>query len=129
MDTETGREVLLAGDPAPIGPALASVLSELLKRGFHVWDVHVSTAGRYEVLLDREIDSQLAEELSLPRGVETFEDHDEQDRRRGLGFLCQETGPAMRRGTASTPSQPTRGGRGSIGQPLAAERRDVGLRR
>jgi len=63
--TTKDREALLAGDPTPVGPALAGVLSDLLKRGFHVWDVHVSTEGRYEVLLDREIDRQPAEELEF----------------------------------------------------------------
>lgn len=90
--TTKDRETLLAGDPAPVGPALAGVLSDLLKRGFHVWDVHVSADGRYEVLLDREIDSPLAMGLALPRGVEVFEDYDEHGGQRGFGFLCQETG-------------------------------------
>ena len=90
--TTKDRETLLAGNPAPVGPKLAGVLSDLLNRGFQVWDVHVSTDGRYEVLLDREINRQTAMELALPRGVEVFEDHDEYDCQRGVGFLCQETG-------------------------------------
>ncbi len=89
----SNRERLLAGDPEPVGPALAGVLSELLKRGYRVWDVHgPADGGLHEVLLDREIDTLTSEQVVLPRGVVTYEDYDEHDNQRGYGFLCQETG-------------------------------------
>ena len=86
------RESLIAGDHGPLGMTLGNVLTELVSSGFRVWDVHESTDGRYEVLLDREIDEKTAQLLAAADGLLVFADFDENDCQRGYGILCQQTG-------------------------------------
>ncbi len=102
--TRSPRAFLMEGDPSPLGVKLAHVFTALWQRGYRVFDVHESPDGRLEVLMDKDIPPELGAELTLPTGIVCYDDHDEDDIPRGIGFLCEATrhcvnGPVSRKGS------------------------------
>ncbi len=84
-------------DDSVLAPSLRPVFSALRHRDFTVLDVHVHAGSDngFEVLLSQEIDSQLLAQLTIPDGVEVYEDCGSDGEVLGHGFLDAETGQCI----------------------------------